>query len=678
MKAKIGCFIGVFTAMLAFAQVDVVVIPQGTSEAQQLSPSKPVVASEAERTVVQSRPTASSYNSRNRQDEIQAIVVLDNPPQKALTEQEELNRIRLASVTLTVPIRDATLRQTIMGIAAIAKMNIVAPPADEFADLVNIRGNYQPLDLLNTLADMYGFSYKFNGTAWMFFRDSHNRLVQKTYVIKHNNRHEVQLSSAKMEGMTSRNGSGSSAGGSGVSESSGSQAMYEVNTDVIVNDIRAICAMNIPAGDADKKTYVTQEATAAGDVIYIPEQNTLIVTTTLHHHKMIESYLAQVDKPQRQIRLDVIFVETSRNPSSDLGVDWTGMSGASIGVDGLDFGPINWSRPLDTQRPIDSFVRIDDLQVALNFLSQDDKSNIMNRSDVVVVEGQYAENRSVVEMPYKDASYSSFSSSANGLVEGSVTYQEIGTIIGLAPQIVEGPTAGVPGKAVKIYFSITSSIPAGEVTIDGNPYPVIAKREYKYPVIIPNGHALAIGGLSEAVTSVGNTRVPLLGDIPVLGYLFKKQTKSNSVRRVIAYIIPRILDESTKEFTPEAYETRENLKAALDRVNEVEPPKPPKAESPRTLEKRKNAQRQVAEDKFLRAAISGDLETVKRITREAGWPGINASDAKGNTILHVCAFYGYETMAQWALRAGADASLTNDLGQTPRDMARGKPIERML
>jgi len=658
---------------VAFAQVDVVVIPTPEAESVSRNETVTVTSRPVEKQQARMEITRNPAPARN---ETTALVVLDNPPQRQLTKDEELSRIAMSSVELSVPIRDASLRQVIMGIAAIAKMNIVAPPEEGFSDVVNIRGTYRPLDLLNTLAKMYGFNYEYNGTAWVFFRASHNQLVTRYYTIRHNNRHKVTLSSATMEGMTSRD---SRSGGSGsTTSSSAGDSMFEVNSSAIVTDIETIIGMKLPVGDkSGTSSYVTTEAAAEGNVIYIPEQNTIMVTTTLHHHELIEAYLKSVDKPQRQVRVDLIFVETSRNPSSDLGVDWNGLSGASIGIDGLDYGPVNWRRPMDSQLPLQSFVRLSDLQLALNFLSKDDKSNILQRNNVVVIENEYAESRSVIEMPYKDASYSSFTSAANGLVEGSITYQEIGTIIGISPQIVEGPTSGVNGKAIKIHFSITSSIPAGEKTIDGNTAPIIAKREYKYPVIIPNGHALAIGGLSEQVASMGNSRVPLLGDIPALGYLFKKQTKSNTVRRVIAYIVPRILDESTNEFNPHTYEAPLTVEGAIDVVNEVKPPKP---ESEEAIERKASKQRQKMDDRFLRAVISGDMSAVKRVARDSSWR-INAIDANGNSVLHVCAWYGYDEIARWALQKGADRSLTNDLGQTARDMARARnktSLEQML
>lgn len=74
---------------------------------------------------------------------------------------------------------------------------------------------------------------------------------------------------------------------------------------------------------------------------------------------------------------------------------------------------------------------------------------------------------------------------------------------------------GFNEESVRLSISIVVSSIVGEKEIRGNPYPVVSSRTYDYSVIIPSGYTLDIGGLSESNHTTSETRLPILGDIPV-------------------------------------------------------------------------------------------------------------------------------------------------------------------
>ena len=110
-----------------------------------------------------------------------------------------------------------------------------------------------------------------------------------------------------------------------------------------------------------------------------------------------------------------------------------------------------------------------------------------------------------------------------------------------------GSIVGFDEESVQLSISIVVSSIVGEKEIRGNPYPVVSSRTYDYSVIIPSGYTLAIGGLSESNHTTLETRLPILGDIPVLGHAFRSKKDKQTRRNLIAYITPTILDCRSRE-----------------------------------------------------------------------------------------------------------------------------------
>jgi len=494
------------------------------------------------------------------------LFVADVPKQKVLSAEGERMRLERIEDDIEIKSKAMPLRSAIAMLAGVTNMRAMLPPETDgrWDQTISMRGEYRPVELLTLLEETYNFEADYSNGVYRFHMKTATEIVTRYYYVRHNNRIRVDIQPSQMQNSTSGNYGntygGSSGYGMGSMGSTGSimsntqkqSQSYTPEVSLLVEEVERI--IDRPIEVKKENSYISSTVAGGGDVFFVPERNALVVTASTEHQKLVERYLSEVDRPARQVRLDVIFVETSRNPSSELGLDWEGFSGAAIKMDGIEFGPLNWVRPAESQLPQQTFVSMDALQMALNFLSKDEKSSIMSRSDVVVMESEYAEIRGVVEIPIKNAGYSS--TGVSSVVESQVRYQEVGTIVGLVPSIVEDEKGG---KGIKVHFSITSSIPSGESQIDGNSFPIIAKREYRYPVVIPDGHALAIGGLAETIATVNNVKVPLLGDIPALGYLFKKQSKSKTNRRVIAYIVPRIITRDSDEYQPYEFDAHPTL-----------------------------------------------------------------------------------------------------------------------
>ena len=185
--------------------------------------------------------------------------------------------------------------------------------------------------------------------------------------------------------------------------------------------------------------------------------------------------------------------------------------------------------------------------VQFNFIKTDSNSTIVQDPQVVTTNNRKVSLKSVVQQPIESANNNQISLSG-GNSTSTIDYLEIGTIIDVFPQIMAGSIVGFDEESVQLSISIVVSSIVGEKEIRGNPYPVVSSRTYDYSVIIPSGYTLAIGGLSESNHTTLETKLPILGDIPVLGHVFRSK-KDKTRRNLVAYITPTILDCKAIEIT---------------------------------------------------------------------------------------------------------------------------------
>jgi len=120
-----------------------------------------------------------------------------------------------------------------------------------------------------------------------------------------------------------------------------------------------------------------------------------------------------------------------------------------------------------------------------------------------------------------------------------IAYIEVGTVLNVLPSVLPGN--GHHHEIVQLNLAIQVSAIVGTQLINGNPYPVTSDREYSYSVMIPTGQTLAIAGLEQRSRTVSDSKVPGLGDIPLIGSAFKDRTDSAQRTSLIAFITPEVI-----------------------------------------------------------------------------------------------------------------------------------------
>jgi len=302
--------------------------------------------------------------------------------------------------------------------------------------------------------------------------------------------------------------------------------------------------VHLPAGEqppvitpVETNVRTARSATITTDVV----TNRLIVIGDPRAIDQVNSLLKELDTPQPQVQLEVVLVTVSGSQNLTLGTEIAGaisagsLSGTVASLFGLS-DPVAGDRVRRTPKPSNGFTGVvlnpGDFAVVVKALETVNNGRSVIRSQVVTNNNTKATVNGVVQQPL--TSTNSNSTAATTGVSGTT---DAGTQITITPSIS-------PADHVTLTYAISQSAFLGEAitTSDGTVIPP-AKRADSLTAVttIPDGFTIAVGGLSNRSTTAADSHVPFLGTIPLLGYLFKNTSESQTDSRFYVFIRSEVL-----------------------------------------------------------------------------------------------------------------------------------------
>lgn len=298
----------------------------------------------------------------------------------------------------------------------------------------------------------------------------------------------------------------------------------------------------IPAGTADGTTPrldspSTPAATPASDLLLAvdPELNAIIAVGPPHLLDEAAALVQRLDQRQPQVLLEVMLVSLSEGQSKDLGVELQariGDSGTLIGLGSL-FGLSNigpGSGAADVSGAGGTAIVLDpgDFSVVVRALENINQGRSVSRANTLVNNNESASLSNTVSVPYATTTLTDGNTiTARGGAESA------GTQISVSPQIAEG-------DFLVLNYNVSISSFLGESSSTGLP-PPSQSTTINSIATIPDGYSIVLGGLELLTESDSEDKVPLLGDLPVLGNLFKSTSDSTSRTRFYVLIRASIL-----------------------------------------------------------------------------------------------------------------------------------------
>lgn len=244
-----------------------------------------------------------------------------------------------------------------------------------------------------------------------------------------------------------------------------------------------------------------------------------------------------------QINIEAMFVEISANDAKSLGINYMSQDMSGDNDDGINLNPAGTffaGESYGSQRSGGNhwynknwlFTHFSKVNAEIHALIENGKARVVSRPNVTTMSGRDAKILIGGEIPYQ---------TANGFGATSTDYKEYG--IGLD---LHAPTVDRDGNVTTELETQVSRLDWGNaVTKDGYRMPGIATRSAYTTVNIPSGMTMVIGGLLNSDDANTIQKVPLLGNIPILGELFKYHNKSRQKTEIVVLITPRVVSEET-------------------------------------------------------------------------------------------------------------------------------------
>jgi pilus assembly protein CpaC len=268
-----------------------------------------------------------------------------------------------------------------------------------------------------------------------------------------------------------------------------------------------------------------------------------------------------VEPDRRRVLVAVKVMELSRGHNRELGIDWgqygTGEQGAAFRPQPFLFGNI----------PNVGWEELYEFSAQVHALIDQQKAQILAEPNLLVNEDEEAEILIGGEIPVPIAQ-----TGIGGAAAISVEWKPFGVNLKIKPTI--GP------EAEKVKLSVEPEVSsldfANCVTVSGLTIPALRTRRTQTVVTVADGGVLAIGGLISSDQSKSVSKIPLLGDLPIIGQLFRHDTFRNDRSELIVLVLPQILGEDGEPLhpipLPEGLSQEEVMQFGNRDIEEIERP----------------------------------------------------------------------------------------------------------
>lgn len=306
----------------------------------------------------------------------------------------------------------------------------------------------------------------------------------------------------------------------------------------------------------------TQMPSVGGLVQADPNTNSLIITASAPLYRQLRAVIDKLDTRRAQVLVESMIVEVSDNRLAEFGVQWQ----AALGRDGNTLGAIgtNSSNVGGNILNIAAGLASGDqtlmanalsslgggmnlaiapkalgqyyLGALANFLQQDGSANVLSKPNLLTLDNQEARIIIGNNVPFVTGSYATTGGANTVNPFTTVERKDVGLMLRIRPTINENGT---------VKLTVNQEASSIDQASQNNPNgPSTSKRSIESTVLVDDGSIVMLGGLMQDSFSSSVDKVPLLGDVPVVGNLFKSENRSRNKTNLMVFLRPVVLRDN--------------------------------------------------------------------------------------------------------------------------------------
>jgi len=306
-------------------------------------------------------------------------------------------------------------------------------------------------------------------------------------------------------------------------------------------------------------TTATGSATG-GQIQADTATNSLIITAPEPQYRQLRAVIDMLDQRRAQVMVESLIAEVNADKAAEMGIQWqtaNGQKGGTVGIIGTNFNnPITTTigqgnilgisggaaaglsalgggLNLGSARQINGTYVLSSLAT---FLQQNGDGNVLSTPTLLTLDNEEAKIVVGQNVPFVTGQYTN-NNTNNGAVNPfqTVERKDVGLTLKVKPQISETGTVKLTIFQEVSSIDYTRSSTAGLIT---------NKRSIESNVLVDDGSIIVLGGLLSDEYSGGASQVPLFGDIPVLGWLFKSENRSRTKKNLMVFLRPVVVRDA--------------------------------------------------------------------------------------------------------------------------------------
>ena len=353
------------------------------------------------------------------------------------------------------------------------------------------------------------------------------------------------------------------AGGSGTSSSGGSSSTPAApqSSPNTLGTSTSTSSGSTSSASAQATAPVTQSAgpSTGGFVQADPATNSLIITAPEPMYRQLRSMIDQLDSRRAQVYIESMIVEVSGDDSADFGFQWQSIGNSNdkyIGGIGTNFGT-GGTNILTNQGSTTAVGALKGLGqgfnvgVVRNFggtfglsavaraLQSRADTNIVSTPNLITLDNEEAKIVVGSNVPFITGQYTNTGGNSNNSPFQTIERKDVGITLRIRPQIGENGTVRMT------LFQESSSLAAGTAPGTSSAGPTTNKKSIESTVVVDDGQIIVLGGLIEDSIVVDKSKVPILGDIPYFGALFRSETRTKKRTNQMVFLRPVVMRDAS-------------------------------------------------------------------------------------------------------------------------------------
>ena len=305
-----------------------------------------------------------------------------------------------------------------------------------------------------------------------------------------------------------------------------------------------------------------------------PATNSLIITAPEPLYRQLRAVIDQLDSRRAQVYVESLIAEVNDDKAAEFGIQWQGASGQSgdrvIGLLGTNFGeggrnifnlaqgetaPAAGLNIGLARRTGGVYV----LGFLARFLQENGAGNILSTPNLLTLDNEEAKIVIGQNVPFVTGQFTNTGGGNNGSVNPFQTIErkDVGITLRVKPQISENGTI-----KLTIYQEVSSVAPA---SINSSTGLITNLRSIESTVLVNDGAIVVLGGLLQDEYAQNQDKVPGLGDVPVLGGLFRSETRSRKKTNLMVFLRPVVMrdERDTANLALDRYEQMRSIQRGL-------------------------------------------------------------------------------------------------------------------